>query len=276
MGSSKAEPTSEGSPRPMLYTRLNDSKTAFEPQRNVIQYAPGLDGGGSIAADNAGNVYVAWHASVKGAAPGEAGRRVWVARSQDEGRMFAVERPAWDEPTGACGCCGMGLAADRRGNVYALYRGAREMVHRDVYLLASADGGRRYRGTLLSPWETSSCPMSSMAFAQGPSGVIAAWETAADVRFAPLTTDGTSASPATRPPGEARNRKHPRLAVNGAGQLLLVWTEDTAWARGGSLAWRVFGLDGVALPDSGGRADLPAWSFGAAAAHADGGFTVFY
>ena len=260
----------------MLYARANDAGTAFEQQRSLLRRTGGVDGGGGLAADQAGNVYVAWHASVKGAAPGEAARQVWVARSPDEGRTFAVERPAWDEPTGACACCGMGLATDRRGNVYALYRGAREMVHRDVYLLASADGGGSYRGTLLSPWETSSCPMSSMAFAQGPSGVIAAWETAADVRFAPLTTDGTSASPVTRPPGEARNRKHPRLAVNGAGQLLLVWTEGTAWARAGSLAWRVFGLDGLALPESGGRADLPVWSFGAAAAQADGAFTVFY
>lgn len=260
----------------MLYARANEAGTAFEPQRSLLRRTGGVDGGGGLAADQAGNVYVAWHASAKGAAPGEAARQVWVARSRDEGRTFAVESPAWDEPTGACGCCGMGLAADRRGNVYALYRGAREMVHRDVYLLASADGGRSYRGTLLSPWETSSCPMSSMALAEGPSGVIAAWETAADVRFAPVTADGTSASPPTRPPGEARNRKHPRLAVNSAGQLLLVWTEGTAWARGGSLAWRVFGPDGLALPESGGRADLPAWSFGAAAAQPDGTFTVFY
>jgi hypothetical protein len=260
----------------MLYTRVRPAGTAFEPQRNLLRRTGGVDGGGGLAADQAGNVYVAWHASVKGAEPGEAARRVWVARSQDEGRTFAVERPAWDEPTGACGCCGMGLAADRGGNVYALYRGARDMVHRDVYLLASADGGRSYRGTMLSPWDTSSCPMSSMALAEGPSGVIAAWETAADVRFAPVTADGTSASPDRRPPGEARNRKHPRLAVNSAGQLLLVWTEGTSWGRGGSLVWRVFAPDGRALGDGDGRPDLPAWSFGAAAAQADGTFTVFY
>jgi hypothetical protein len=81
---------------------------------------------------------------------------------------------------------------------------------------------------------------------------------------------------AISPPGEARNRKHPRLAINNAGQVLLVWTVGTAWGRGGSLAWQVFEPDGRALEESGGRADLPAWSFGAAAARADGSFTVFY
>jgi hypothetical protein len=40
----------------MLYTRLNDSGQAFEPQRNVLLFAEGLDGGGSVAANNLGNV----------------------------------------------------------------------------------------------------------------------------------------------------------------------------------------------------------------------------
>ena len=31
---------------PMLFTRLNDAGTAFEPERNLIQTAYGLDGGG--------------------------------------------------------------------------------------------------------------------------------------------------------------------------------------------------------------------------------------
>jgi hypothetical protein len=48
---------------PMLYKRLNDAKTAFEPERNVMQFATGLDGGASVAADAFGNAYVVWHAN---------------------------------------------------------------------------------------------------------------------------------------------------------------------------------------------------------------------
>jgi prepilin-type processing-associated H-X9-DG protein len=59
---------------PMLYTRLNDAGTAFEPERDVITFARGLDGGGSVAADDQGNVYVAWHAPKPGNTNGEAGR----------------------------------------------------------------------------------------------------------------------------------------------------------------------------------------------------------
>ena len=39
MGSDKAEPRGSGGGSPMLYTRLNDAATAFEPQRNIIQSA---------------------------------------------------------------------------------------------------------------------------------------------------------------------------------------------------------------------------------------------
>ena len=46
----------------MLYSRLNDPGTAFEPQRNLLHETGGLDGGGTLAADGAGNVWVAWHA----------------------------------------------------------------------------------------------------------------------------------------------------------------------------------------------------------------------
>jgi hypothetical protein len=35
----------------MLYTRLNDVSTTFDPERNVMLHSFGLDGGGSIAAD---------------------------------------------------------------------------------------------------------------------------------------------------------------------------------------------------------------------------------
>src|SRR5437899_2508046 len=51
---------------PLFYTRMNDGATAFEPQRNVITYAYGLDGGSSVAADPQGNVFVVWHAPKPG------------------------------------------------------------------------------------------------------------------------------------------------------------------------------------------------------------------
>ena len=104
MGAEGAEPKPAGTKAsPMLYARMNDAGTAFEPQKNVISQRVGLDGGGSVAADGLGNVYVAWHAPSRPKAA-EAAREVWVAQSTDDGKSFGKEREAWKEPTGACRC----------------------------------------------------------------------------------------------------------------------------------------------------------------------------
>ena len=68
-------------------------------------------------------MYVAWHGRTEDAPVGEAGRRMWVTRSNDEGVTFAPEHPAFTGQTGACGCCGTRALADRRGNVYILVSG---------------------------------------------------------------------------------------------------------------------------------------------------------
>ncbi len=257
---------------PMLYSRLNDKHTAFEPERSVMRQTFGLDGGGTVAADSAGNVYVAWHGKGAGAAAGEAGRQVWVAVSRDDGATFAVEQPAWKEPTGACGCCGMAMFAGSKGVVRALYRSATEGIHRDIFLLTSLDRGKIFGGRKLHTWEINACPMSSMAFGEGGGTVFGAWETAGQVYFENLTK--ATASPVSAP-GQGKGRKHPRLAIAPNGEMLMVWTEGTGWQRGGSVAWQLFDANGTAVGEGHTQAGSPAWSFAAAAAKPTG-FVVIY
>lgn len=259
---------------PMLYSRLNDSGTGFEAQRNVMQHTFGLDGGGTIAADAEGNVFVTWHAKQAGAAQGEAGRQVWIAASHDSGKMFAAEAPAWSEPTGACGCCGMAMYAAKDGTLVGLYRSATENVHRDIYLLASKDHGKSFAGSLVQRWEINACPMSSMSFAESPTGVFAAWETGGQVFYGKIA--GSQVTQIVAAPGEGKGRKHPRIAANNRGEVLLEWTEGTGWQRGGSLAWQIFDQAGKEVGAQGAAPGVPVWSFGAAAARADGQFTIFY
>src|SRR5205085_4697617 len=135
--SNHGDHTSAGSQKPLLYTRVNDAGTAFGPERNVITYGYGLDGGSSVAADPQGNVYVVWHAPKPGNTNGEAGRAVFVARSTDEGKTFQRETLATSKPTGACGCCGLRAFADDAGTLYILYRAAAEQVNRNETLLIS-------------------------------------------------------------------------------------------------------------------------------------------
>jgi hypothetical protein len=259
---------------PMLYSRLNDAGTAFEPQRNLMQKTFGLDGGGTLAADAEGNVFIGWHGKQPGAAQGEAGRQVWIANSHDSGKTFAEEAAAGKEPTGVCGCCGLAMFAARDGSLFALYRSATENVHRDIYLLASRDHGKSFSGTLVQRWEINACPMSSMSFAEGSGNVFAAWETGGQVFYGKI--DGSEVKQIVAAPGEGKGRKHPRIAVNGRGEILLVWTEGTAWQRGGSLAWQLFDASGKAAGEKGSAAGVPVWSFGAVAARGNSAFTIIY
>jgi hypothetical protein len=136
----------------MLYTRLNDAGTGFEPQRDLLKASSGLDGGGSVAADGDGNVYAAWHGNAPGAR-GEGDRRIWLARSTDDGRTFASEKPVNPAPTGACACCSLKAFAEPAGPVYVLYRTATEKVNRDMVLLSSTTGSDRFRGALVQRWK---------------------------------------------------------------------------------------------------------------------------
>jgi len=260
---------------PMLYSRLG-ADGRFEPQRNLMRKTFALDGGGAVAADENGNVYVAWHGSSENSAKGEAGRVVWLAKSTDGGGTFSEEKPAFEESTGACGCCGMQVFADSRGRLLALYRAARETVHRDIYLLASGDRGKTFRSQRIDPWEIGACPMSSMSFSEGPAGVLAAWETAGQVFFGRIESQAPSLEGKTAAPGKADQRKHPRLAQNARGEALLAWAEVQGWGKGGELGWQMFGRDGTPLGDPGSVDNLPAWSFGAPVADSDGGFLLIY
>jgi hypothetical protein len=274
-GSSKAEPKGSGDALPMLTTRMNDAGTEFEPQRNVIQSASGLDGGGSVAADAEGNVYVAWHAPEPGVR-GEANRCVWVAHSADEGKTFAAEKRANAEPTGACGCCGLRAFADDKGTVYVLYRGAREQIHRDMYLLTSGKKRDQFGNDKVSEWEIAACPMSSETFAQGAGFVVAAWETDGQVYYSRIDEKTGKRSPPVAAPGDGKGRKHPAVAVNSRGETLLAWTEGMGWQKGGTLAWQVFDRDGKPMGQLERARGVPTWSLVAVFARPDGTFAVLY
>lgn len=258
---------------PMLYTRLNDAGAAFEPERDVITAARGLDGGGSVAADNRGNVYVFWHAPKPGSTNGEAGRAVFVAHSTDDGKRFAPEKLASVKPTGACGCCGMKSFADSEGNVFALYRSTSEMVNRDETLLISRNRGAEFEIAYAHGWKVATCPMSSAFLSETKGGVLAAAETHGRVFFVRVDPKSGKVSEPVSPTSKG---KHPLAIGNAHGEVLLAWTEGTAWGKGGAVLWQLYDAAGNPTSEKGRTEGVPVWSLATAFAKQDGNFVIIY
>jgi hypothetical protein len=259
----------------MLYARLNDEGRAFEPERNVLTWAAGLDGGGSIAADPKGNVYVAWHGSPPKNEQAEAGRAVFIAHSQDDGRTFRRERLVNPEATGACGCCGMRAFADSQGRLFLLYRAASAQGERGMRVLASPPQAEAFQLLALDRWKLSTCPMSSASLTEGGGTVLAAWENQDQVHFSAISYDPLRAGTVIHPAGRGK-RKHPALARNARGETLLAWAEGTGWAKGGTLAWQLFEASGQAVGAITRQDGVPVWGLLSVAALLEGDFVIFY
>lgn len=272
-GSTQARPRSPAGKTPVLFSRLRDRR-AFSPQHNLMQWTQNVDGGLSIAADQHGDVYAVWHA--RGAEPGEADRRVYLAVSHDNGNSFSREVPISPASLGACGCCGMKAFVDRRGALFVLYRTAAEGIHRDMTLLISTNGGRSFMVHDLSRWKLDACPMSTAALAEGGGRVLAAWEKAGQVYFDEIDPLTLAIDPAVAAPGMTRTRKHPVVAENAEGQVLFAWTEGTAWMKGGSVAWQWFNASGERIGPEHHAPGLPVWGLLSVVAGSNGNFTLVY
>ncbi len=261
---------------PMLYSRLSDDGQSFEEERDLLTWTAGLDGGGTVAADQDGNVYVAWHGKPAESATSEYGRSVYVTRSDDDGKTFERETQANPRLTGACGCCGMRGFADSRGRLHVLYRMANE-TSRDMGLLVSEDHSQTFVLRKVNGWEIQACPMSSAAFSEGHSGVLIATET--EGRVEARLVRGISGAIRNIPGlgNEKREGKHPSVSMNQRGDTILAWAEGSGWKKGGNLKWQIYSSHGAVLASS--RNDelpIPEWSFVSTALRADGRFILVY
>jgi hypothetical protein len=253
-GSAAAQPRGPGGATPLLYSRLNDAGTAFEPQRNLIVKAAGLEGGPSLAADLS-YVWVYWHAPEPGK-EGEGSRRVWMVMSQDQGKTFGPSERAVSPPdAGVSACCGLRAYCFGMAQPVVLYRAAAGGVRRDTTFLHQSPGPwGRYGATKLDGSEARDCPAGTGGIGWIHQGWVAAWETRGQVQYARLDHQGGALRRLTAP-GEGGTRRSPVVLFSGR-DLLLAWTEGVEEGKGGAVAWQVF--TGV----NAGK-DEPAWAGGA-------------
>ena len=262
-------------PEPMLYAPRRCGR-AFEPERDVIADHHGLDGGGAVAADEAGNVWVVWHAPDVGG-DGEADRRVWVRHSSDEGKTFSEETAASEAGAGVCPCCGLGAVVLDGGGLAILYRRAKDGMDRDTVLLRRASVTSEFASRVLDPWRVPACVMSTYSLSRAKAGALGAWETEGEIHFAEL--DGEVAILAAPDGEDARKalRKHPSIARNASGVTLLAWIEGSSFGTGGTLAWQLFDARGEPLAGANHEGEsLSPWCLLQALALPSGSFVLLY
>lgn len=255
---------------PMVYTRLASDHKSFEPERAVNTKVGGLDGGGSVAADQKGNVWVIWHGVPPGV-KGEENRSLFVAHSTDAGKTFATEWKANTPESGACACCGMKAFAGKDGELFVLYRTVQESLKRPETLLVSRDQGKSFKTLLTDMWETSTCPASSVSIQPSKQGIISAWETRGNV-FASTFINGKRESPVS--PERGVKRKFPFALSNSKGETLLTWVEDVGWGTEGKLGWQVF--PEKSKPHLVNKSEVPKWSFAQGFVDNKGDFVIVY
>jgi hypothetical protein len=131
--------------------------------------------------------------------------------------------------------------------------------------------------------------MSSESLAEGEGFVLAAWETEGQVYYARIDSKTRKPSPPIPAPGRGggrpfastdrhgQDRKHPSVATNARGEVILVWTEGTGWQKGGALAWQVFDAKGHPTAERGRvEGGIPVWGLATVVARPDGRFTIVH
>jgi len=260
-------------PPKYFYTRSREDAPGFEKQRNLVtDNVDGVETGASVAADGSGSVAIVWHA---GSIAAEDARGVFARVSRDHGLTFGPESRI-DDDRGVCACCGLSAVFSRDGGLYALYRAATALVHRDITLLKSTDHGKSFSADKIHEWNIGACPVSTTRITAGPgNGVLMAWETKGQVFVSRAGTDEVLQIVAA--PGEQRHRrKNPLAVMNPSGATLLVWGDGPGWRSGGALSWQVFDADWKATHIAGSAEEMPEYSVPEALARPDGSFVVIY
>jgi hypothetical protein len=116
--------------------------------------------------------------------------------------------------------------------------------------------------------------MTTFAMAAAGDGIVAAWQTQAQIYTGLLNPEGRLVTSVTAMAGTGI-RKHPAVAINAAGDRLIAWTEGTAWARGGTVAWELRTSEGERIASEANAGVVPVWGLVSAIGRPDGTFVVF-
>ena len=111
-----------------MIATLPAGQEAFTPEKIFLSWTQYLDGGGSLAVDRHGAVFVAWHGRGDSKLEGEQGREIFMSVSIDGGKTFSREQAVSKtlrEFAPAVGCASM---STRRMGFTCSTEGLRELL----------------------------------------------------------------------------------------------------------------------------------------------------
>lgn len=253
---------------PLWYARRAANGEGFAPQQDLLGEATALDGGASLAGDAKGRVFIVWHGNASGAKPEESQRLIFLRVSTDDGSTFKEAEPVNPASPGICACCSLRVLLNAEGEPHIFVRSAATMEHRAMTLYARTGG--RWDVREVEPWKIAACPMSSAALAVSGPRLLGAWETAGKIR-AGWMDEADSKSAETIAPKAA---KHPALALNSSGGVLVAWVEGSGWNRGGQACWQVLDKNLRTEGEQGRAEGVPPWGRVAIYAESGGDFVL--
>ncbi len=252
--------TGKLAPAPLWYARKLAGAEGFAKQQDLLGESVALDGGASLTASEDGKVYVVWHGLAGGAISGEKDRLIFLRTSLNDGVSFPPAEVINRATPGICACCSLRVALSTTGEPNILVRTAISADRRPMTLYVRS--GQQWASREIDLWNISACPMSSAALVAHDRKMLGAWETAGQIRAAWISERG--GVPITL---AAKNAKHPAMAVDQQGHILIVWVEGTGWNRGGSVAWQECDQELKPIGPLGQAIGVPVW--GKAAVYAE-------
>lgn len=231
-GSAKAE-------NQFLYSKsIGDGQ--FSPQKDMKGETSGIDGGGSVAANGLGQVFLVWHANTKGKTD-EQDRQVFISISKDNGTTFTEEKVISPKYSGASSGCSLKVAASSK-EVMILFRGVsgRRGIDRNIYQLTSRNKGLSFNSRIVEKENSHSCPRSSYAITTGIKDFVRAWDYKDRVYCRVNSGKAFLGSYSF----EKKSQKHPSLSRNIKEYSLLAWVNNGSQAKEAELEWVTFDKNG--------------------------------
>lgn len=187
-----------------------DTGTTWQGPRKVNgQSGSAQEGFCALTSSPKGIFHAAWLDTRRGK------HEIWSASSTDQGASW-VESKVYHSPSGTvCECCHLGIAANKDGNVYILFRNLIS-GNRDMYLSVSHDQGQTWEKPSKigrKHWALNACPMAGGSVTVNPSGqAVSIWSKEANLFLTTSVDEETSFAQGEKP-----------WMTSGPGGIYIVW-----------------------------------------------------